>query len=200
MLADYRLKQEVAENKLIEQMIQGDKEAFESIFYKYNQSMLLFAKRELKAGELAEDSVQNVFVTLWEKRSTLRPTGSIKGFLFTCLKNQILNAIRTKQNIILKHTKFTEPKKYVEQPHDNQLIAKELNMAVGKLLSEAPSVKKRIFELSLLGYKNKDISEKVNLSTNTVKMYLSGMRKAIKSHIAESNIEAVIIPLILFFV
>lgn len=172
-----------SEALLIEKIREGDRKAFEIIFYKYNQHLLVFAKRELKANELVKDAVQDVFVNLWTNRHNLKPGSSIKGFLFTCLKNQILNAIRTQKNRILKHTKFVDQKVYVSAAADNEVLVTEYNLALSNFISKIPKPKQRILELNMLGYKNKEISQQVNLSTNTVKMYLSDLKKSIKTFV-----------------
>ncbi|MFP4094433.1 MAG: RNA polymerase sigma factor [Cyclobacteriaceae bacterium] len=82
--------------ELVARLKGGNHAAFKSIFFMYNQSLRTFAIKELKSEELAEDAVQEVFVKLWLNRENLDPDLSLKGFLFTCLKNHILNAIRTK--------------------------------------------------------------------------------------------------------
>ena len=174
-----------SEAALIEKIRLGDRKAFEIIFYKYNQDLLIFAKRELKSNELAKDAVQDVFVKLWVKRHKLKPADSIKGFLFTCLKNQILNAIRTQKNRILKHTKFVDQKIYESLPADNEIMTTEYNLALNNFISKIPKSKQRILELSMQGYKNKEISQQVNLSSNTVKMYLSDIKKRINTFVLD---------------
>lgn len=168
---------------LIEQLKTGDKSAFEKFFYIYYPALLQFARRELKSNELADDVVQDVFVSLWVKRQQIMPGNSMKGYLFTILKNKILNAVRTQKNIILKHSKFVENKDMGAAPADSRLIFAEQSGALGKMFSKFPKAKQRILILSMHGYDNKDISRKVKLSKNTVKMYLSESKKRLKSMI-----------------
>lgn len=182
-----RLKAPISDHVLVEKIRNGDRYAFEVIFDRYFQSLRQFARRELKADELVDDVVQDVFVSLWVNRQRLKSGETIKGFLFTCLKHQILNAIRTQKNIVLKHTKFVEQKVYASAPVENDMILAEYNLAVSNFILTIPKSKQRILELNMLGYKNKEISQQVNLSTNTVKMYLSDLKRSIKTFILDSK-------------
>lgn len=166
---------------MVQKLKQGDRAAFEVIFYKYSQPLVNFAKRELKSDQLVDDVVQDVFVKLWTNRQDLNPNLSIKGFLFTCLKNRILNTIRTEKNIILKHSGFSLRKEHTSPSADSEMIISDYTLSVNSFVSKAPKMKQRILQLSMQGYTNKEISEQVNLSVNTVKTYLSELRRSIKS-------------------
>lgn len=181
------------ESRLIQKLKQGDRDAFEVIFSHYNQPLIDFARRELKADELVDDVVQDVFVKLWTYRENLKPDLSIKGFLFTCLKNRILNAIRTQKNIILKHSKFVQGKDYFAAPADNALIIADYGHTIDNFISKAPKKKQRVLELSMQGYSNKEISDQVNLSVNTVKTYLGELRRSIKSLVLDPKSSAMLL-------
>ncbi len=172
---------DINESDIVERLKQGNTEAFDFIFYKYSQSLIEFAKRELKADELVDDVVQDVFVKLWTSREKLNSEYSIRGFLFTCLKNRILNAVRTQKNIFLKHSRFVEVKEYYSAPADHEMILTDYKTVIHTFISKAPKSKRRVLDLSMQGYNNIEISEQVNLSTNTVKMYLSELKRGIKS-------------------
>ena len=152
---------------------------------------MLFAKRELKSFDLADDVVQDVFLNLWVKRHNLKDGHSIKGFLFTCLKNGILNAVRTQKNAILKHTKFAEQQVFYSAASDNDIISNEHRLVLNNFISKVSKSKQRIIELRMLGYNNKEISRQVNLSPNTVKMYLSELKRSIRSFVLDPKTKIV---------
>ena len=57
-----------SDEKLLQDLRLDSNEAFEEIFKKYWQVMLTQARAKLQSTEEAEEIVQNIFSTLWEKR------------------------------------------------------------------------------------------------------------------------------------
>ena len=56
----------------------------------------------LQDRELAEDVVQQVYLRLWESRSSVCITASLKNYLYTMAKNHVLNMIRDKNEWIVR--------------------------------------------------------------------------------------------------
>jgi RNA polymerase sigma factor (sigma-70 family) len=83
--------------KKLHDLKKGDKDAFEKIYWMYRKPVYGMAFRYLKVHELAEDAVQDVFFKLWEKRETLDVEKPFEPFLFSILKNHVLNMIKMKK-------------------------------------------------------------------------------------------------------
>src|SRR5690625_596565 len=80
---------------------QGDRIAFREVYYNYYQQLYFVAGKYLKDSQMAEDAVQEIFIILWVKRESLDPSKSLESFLFTCLKNHVLNMIKSRKRRIL---------------------------------------------------------------------------------------------------
>lgn len=52
---------------IIERFKTGDKAAFELIFHEYYKALVIYVTTILRSRDEAEDIVQQVFVTVWEK-------------------------------------------------------------------------------------------------------------------------------------
>lgn len=68
---------------------QGDTKAFEVIYETYFPSLLSYGSRLSSDHDLIEDLVQDVFVTIWTRRATLRDLDTIKYYLFKILRNRL---------------------------------------------------------------------------------------------------------------
>ncbi|SMO72063.1 RNA polymerase sigma factor [Solitalea koreensis] len=69
----------------------GDKQA---LFDLYNSLYFQLVRYGLKLSaddELVKDSINQVFLELWEKRERLTPVGNVKSYLFTCLRRNMLD-------------------------------------------------------------------------------------------------------------
>ncbi|MEA4978728.1 MAG: sigma-70 family RNA polymerase sigma factor, partial [Petrimonas sp.] len=71
-----------------------DKEAFAVIYQKYHRYLYSLALKYLKDTQLAEDAVQHIFVKLWETTQNIEIEINLKNYLYTMIKNYILNQFR----------------------------------------------------------------------------------------------------------
>lgn len=81
---------------LIWKVKKGDKSAFCQIYEKYRDDLLRIASGLLKERSVAEDVVHDVFVTFIHSVDRFKLTGSLRGYLTTCVVNKIRNLHRTK--------------------------------------------------------------------------------------------------------
>jgi RNA polymerase sigma-70 factor (ECF subfamily) len=72
----------------------GDSAAFEQLFRAYNRQLYHFALKLSAQPDEAEEAVQGVFVTLWERRASWSVQGSIRVYLFTAVRNRIFQQLR----------------------------------------------------------------------------------------------------------
>ena len=165
----------------------GDQSAFEHIYHHYREPLFHLAIRYLKDQELAEDCLQEVFIKLWNHRQQLDESLSLRGFLFTCLKRHVLNAIRTEQTRIRIATLAS-----MEQPHAAPVTEQDVSFNESKqqvlqgmdTLSEG---KRKIVHLSLLeGYSHQEIASMLHLSEHTVRSQISQACKLMRQYLTKA--------------
>src|SRR5450755_2487011 len=74
--------------------MRGDEHAFRQLFEHYYQPVFNNIYRVLKNRSLAEDNLQDTFLALWEKRSTIKNPENVSGWLFVTSSNKSINFIR----------------------------------------------------------------------------------------------------------
>ena len=72
----------------------GGKDAFCRIYEKYRDDLLRLAISLLRDSDAAEDIVHDVFASFIRDARLFRLTGSLKGYLVTCVANRARNANR----------------------------------------------------------------------------------------------------------
>ena len=156
----------------------GNKQAFEKIYERYHRQLYFMARKYLKDRGLAEDAVQDIFVKLWNKRDSLDPSQSVKGLLFTSLKNHVLNMIRDRKNKILSGYELGEESHPRKNHTGDDVIYTEYQHIVKRGLAELPEKKRKVFELRAFnGLSNPEIAKILLISINTVKVhYYHGSR------------------------
>lgn len=156
-----------------------DVEEFKIKIYPFKDKLYRFAKRFLVNREEAEDTVQDVFMKLWQKRYEINKNGSAEGLAMTMTKNLCIDKIRA-----AKYIKFEGI--YPDLSVDNLTPLKkmELNDSINKLekiLSQLPQNQSLILHLrDIEGYPFDEIAEIMNMTKENIKVNLSRARKKVR--------------------
>lgn len=174
---------------LASEIKKGGKGALKKLYNRYHKQLYFVAKRYLKNEELAEDAVQDVFLKVWDKRERLDQERSIEGFLFTVLKNHVLNMVRdekTRQKM-LDEIRQANTAKESSHAADERVIYSEYKNLLDRAINKLSPAKKEVFKLrSRQGLTNKEIADRRGVSKHTIKTqyYLGSkyVRNYLKKH------------------
>lgn len=86
------------ERELVLRLIDGDEDAFCELYAAYKNRLLYFAMKFVKSREFAEDIFQDAFTVVWQSRRFINPDASFSSYLYTIVRNRILNQIRDMAN------------------------------------------------------------------------------------------------------
>ncbi|MCA5006195.1 sigma-70 family RNA polymerase sigma factor [Sphingobacterium sp. WQ 366] len=148
------------------------------LFDKYYQNLCYFAYTLLGDKVLSEDFVQDAFCSLNDNLETLVPNEKVyKGFLYTAVKNKILNYHR-RSKVELKYHKLKPFDELLDLDFDNAIIKSETISEINALIEKLPNACQQIFKLYYLeGFSTKEVAAELNLSVNTIKTQkLRGIR------------------------
>ncbi len=168
------------EQQLINDILSGDKNAFELLFKTYYSSLVLIAKDILWDSRLAEETVQDVFVKLWKNANDLSINTSLSSYLVSMVRNRSIDYLRAKARQI--KTVSIENWEIQAKLHDlgigatfdEELFPAPLEIALKQALEQLPPQCKQIFVLNRFdGYTPKEISKMLDISTSTVKTQIT---------------------------
>lgn len=71
-------------------------EEFAQLLESLRRDMLRFARLQLRDDSIAEDAVQEAFIAAYEKRDSFAGRSSLKTWVFTILRNKIIDMIRAR--------------------------------------------------------------------------------------------------------
>lgn len=178
------------DKELFIKLKEGDEQAFKVLFTKYYSSMCNFANQFLNDPVQAEETVQELFVRIWEKRASLNIETSVKHYFFRSVRNQCLNQL---QHLKIRQQYAGKIKELSQQEMDPDqgYIEIDLLQRIEKSIDALPEKRQEIFRLSReQGLKYKEIAEELNISIKTVEaqmgLALKHLRddlKDFKSHI-----------------
>ena len=164
--------------------------AFTILYNTYSEQAYRLAFKYLCNKELAEDAVQNLFMKVWTKRASLDENRPLNHFLFTILKNDLLNILRDSKNNIFVLDDCLELLERIDGDNqDNDDIDKEQLELIRRAVDQLSPQRKKIFSLKVSGkYTNQEIADKLHLSVNTIKFQYSQSLKQIKEFIRQCAI------------
>lgn len=87
-------EQTATDRETLQRLRDGDVEALETLYRTHYSDLVGFAQAVTGNREIAPEIVQEVFVSLWERRQELNVTGSLRGYLFTAVRYRALNTRR----------------------------------------------------------------------------------------------------------
>ncbi len=167
-----RIDENTPDELLLTKVKQSDKEAFVAVYERYHKVLYVVSYRYLKEKGRAKDVVQDVFTTLWEKRESIQVDTRLKSYLYTMVRNRILNLIKREKRMVLsdwEDERETLADMGNLQPaiEDNHW-QKSLYEAIDKL----PKQKRLVCLLKVKeGLSNKEVAKKLNITEHTVKKH-----------------------------
>jgi len=166
------------EKKILRRIKVGDIHEFETLFREYYERLCAFGNKYLGNLEQAEEVIQDTFYNIWKNREVINIKTSLKSYLYTAVKNNCLQVIRTR-SLDIKYENYYKSHYSNESisPID-ELNAKELSKVIDKALNSLPERCQKIFRMSRYeGLKYHEIAEKLKISIKTVE---ANMGKALK--------------------
>ncbi len=161
-----------------------DKTAFKEVYERYFDVLYVHAYKRLHDKEEAQDVVQEIFTILWDKRESILLTTSLPAYLYTAVRNRILNIISHQQvasNYIQSLQHFIDQGS-CQTDHlarENQLIA-----MIEKEIAALPPRMQEIFALSRKAYlSHREIAEELDLSEQTVKKQVNNALRILRTRL-----------------
>ena len=173
------------DKELYRKLKEGDELAFKALFQKYYAAMCHFAFQFLQDNEMAEETVQELFVRLWEKRESLNIETSVSQYFFRSIKNQCLNQIQH-QKIREQYASRIMESSHQEINTEQYYMEVDLIKRIEKCIGSLPPKRQEIFRLSReQGLKYKEIADKLNISIKTVEAQMGLALKYLREELKE---------------
>ena len=169
-------------------------EGFKRIFNSYYPRLLRFAQ-EYVGNNDAEDVLQDVFLTLWEKKTALRVDTNLNAYLLTLVKSQCLDFLKHKKvadrylanQMTVQQQEAAFNYYAMSKFEPEQMDIESLERLAEKAISELPDQCRKVFELSRYeGLKYKEIAQRLGISVKTVESHMSQALKILRVTLKDS--------------
>jgi RNA polymerase sigma factor (sigma-70 family) len=175
---------DVRDRDLLRRISAGDEAAFRDLFRRYAPVAIALAVRVVRQRDLAEEVVQEVFLSLWLTAERFdEGRGSARAWLMGMVRNRAVDAVRREQTQRRRADELaTSDVVLVEDPADevvHQLDLPAERQALRGALDDLPPDQRRVLELMYFGgLSQSQVAERLSLPLGTVKSRtLLGMRR-----------------------
>ena len=179
-----RLQDQDADADLLRRIRDGDRTAVEDLYDRFRRPAFALARRILADDSLAEDVLQEVFLSVWRDPAAYdRARGSFSSWLLAVVHHKAVDAVRReesqrrRQTLAEEDSALTEPvtARDVEEEAWTRVVAEQVRSALG-LLSQP---QREALTLAYYGgYTQREVAALTGTPLGTVKTrMLTGMRR-----------------------
>ncbi|MCC6289923.1 MAG: RNA polymerase sigma-70 factor [Chitinophagaceae bacterium] len=192
--------QKLSENELLNLLHNDDEAAFSEIYDRYWEKMTMHVLKVIHSPEDAGDIVQEVFVSIWRRRSELLITGALGAYLMKSARNLAIRHLE--KNISSRN--FLSTLSYALE-HNNihtqqEIESEDMEDKIAQVVSKLPPKMRSVFVLSRdeqLSYK--EIANQMGIAETTVKKQVSNAIKIIRRSVTELSISLLFLAEIMRF-
>ncbi|WP_405291776.1 RNA polymerase sigma factor [Algibacter sp. Ld11] len=162
-------------NLILEEIRKKNEIVFKNFFDKHYKELVVYANGFLFDIDASEDIAQEIFIYIWEHANKLNIETSLKGYLYTMVRNRCFNYLKSIKitdnfelldfniNLITEHV-FNST-----SDEDKTIVYHQIL----KIVDTLPEKMQQVVKLKFLhNYKYSEIAKELGISVNTVKTQL----------------------------
>lgn len=164
-----------------------DKAELNKLFQQYYHSLCFFAGKYISDIDEAKDTVQDVFVNIFEKKISFQNPNAVKAYLYKSVYNSCINNLNQKnlhaeieKNIALEHEEHSD------NNYLNDRIETEVLLEIFNAVDQLPTECQKVFKLSYIsGYDIESVAIELNISTHTVRSQRTRAKNILRANLKD---------------
>lgn len=170
---------DVGDEELLAHIRAGDTRAFEQLFRRYAEPLYDCAYGYVGSRDVAQEVVQQLFVTLWERRRIWQVSGTVATYLYRAVRNGSLNALRTNRRRLALGERISDAPGI-----DQEIEAADLARVVARIVARLPERCREVFRLNRYHHLTyAEVAETLNLSVKTVELHMARALRELRARL-----------------
>ncbi|MET0637988.1 MAG: sigma-70 family RNA polymerase sigma factor [Chitinophagaceae bacterium] len=166
----------------------GDRQMFLDLYKKYYHCLLFIGLKEMKDAQMVKDTIQQLFLYLWEKRETIESARNIRSYLITSFLRKLSLDLKKKQRATGAQVTMGNSSMDNQPNPEERLENKDQQFHLVKLLmgkiNELPNRQKELIMLKFYeGLNYGDIVRRTGLTHRTAYNKIHEALKKLKSSV-----------------
>lgn len=192
--------QYIIDKALFANIAGGNEEVFATMVHELYKKFFPFTVSLIKSDTDADDILQEVFLKIWLRRSTLTTIENPSGWIYTVIANTASNHLRSKIRRELKMNAFIGQSDTAEEI-ESEIDVKFTQSLIDQAVNLLPPKRKLVYLLSKKdGLSRKEIADKLHISENTVRNQLVEALQFIREYLNYKGDLTLPTILILFYI
>lgn len=171
-------------DKFLQGISRQDPLAYRMLYTDYYRALVMYVQRFVDRLDVAEDIVQDLFVTIWNKHMAFLSFVSFKTYLYTSARNASLDFLKH-QDVKQRHAEQWE-RLQKEENDGSYMFDDEVYRQVYQAVDILAPQCRQVFLMAMDGKKNGEIAQELNIAVETVKTQKKRAIKHLRKHTALS--------------
>ncbi len=173
--------------KFLKDLANDDERVFRIVFDYYKAPFHATAFKMTRSADIAEEIIQEVFVTIWLKRKLVADAENPEGYLFTILHNSIYSHFRKLAQERRLESKLKQLREDSYNNIETLLIEKEDRSILENVINRLPPQQRLIYKLAKQdGISREAIATQLKISPNTVRNHLAAAVDHLQTYLKKS--------------
>lgn len=172
-----------SEKELLQRISEGDERAFREFFDRYKDRFYAVVLKMTRRDDLAQELVQDIFLTVWQNRASLTGIDNPDAYFFTAMYRKVYSHFK-KLALERKFLRLIAESPAFQNITDETILAHETERLVNEAVSQLSRQQQLVFRLSKQdGLSREQIAEKLQISPHTVKNHLADAMQSIRAYL-----------------
>jgi RNA polymerase sigma factor (sigma-70 family) len=184
--------------------VEGEDVSFKQLIFSQYDTLFNYGIRFTNDGEQVKDAIQDLFLILWNKRTSLSRPANIKAYLFSSLRRILHRKQKAGRKVQAEETKLNHEFNFqvsIEMQYIKNETAQQLAKQIAAAIDRLPPRQKEVIYLKFYhGFSRDEIVQAMDITPQTVSNLLQialGKLKAEMGAAFDPNILHFVIPLLL---
>lgn len=173
---------------------------FHSLFQQFFQPLVVYAYRHVNDWQVSEDIVQDVFMSLWIKKSEIDFDAPMRPYLYRATYNKSVNYLNTAlaqfQVSLPESVDDLLTQEILSYNQHDMLLLKEISQEIDLAIETLPLQCRKVFRLSRdKNMKNKEIASLLHISEKAVEKHITKALNHIRQHLMKMDLLSLLLYL-----